>query len=386
LSPFINSVRGTFNTGRFGGGANWPATTATAGSQLFVGTGGTGGSSNNTTTWTAPAGVWRVSVVAIGGGSGGSYQWSGGGGAGGGLAWANDIMVTPGVTYTVQAGRGGPRGVNVTGSGLRGGDSFFIDRNTICGFGGGATTETVSSESAYYRGYGGKTTGTATGDINGGTSLIGRSDSAAGGGYWVNEKKLCNRVTGVNDPLTGPIPNQTTWGGGRGGWGAYDGGWTTSGGGAGGYAGRGGNRYSPDGTFNGSGGAGGRSGNQYSSTYGGVGGAGGVGVMGQGNGMGGGSGGGTQGYSPWSGWAGIDSNGGAAGESASYAPSSYGDVGENPWTSTPWPNGQNNIHGGAYGGGAGGSGTSSGGGNGGAGAVKIMWSPSGPNAQTYSNT
>lgn len=382
MSPFLNSVRGTFNTGRFGGGANWPVTTAAAGEQTFVGTGNTSGSSTNTTTWTAPAGVWRVSVVAVGGGSGGSFQWSGGGGSGGGLAWANDVMVTPGVTYTVQAGRGGPRNANVTNSNMRGGDSFFIDRNTICGFGGGSTTETVSSESLYYKGFGGRNNGTSTLD-NSGTSLIGRSDSAAGGGYWVNEKKLCNRVTGANDPLTGPVPNLTTWGGGRGGWGAYNGDWTISGGGAGGYSGRGGNRYSPDGTFNGSGGAGGRSGSQYSSTYGGVGGAGGVGVQGQGPSASG-STNADRSYSPWSGWAGIDT-GGAAGESASYAPQSYGDVGENPWTSTPWPNGQNAIHGANYGGGAGGSGTSSGGGNGGAGAVKIMWGPSGRNAQTYQN-
>jgi len=389
LSPFINSVRGTFNTGRFGGGGSWPATTAAAGYQDYTGSGTT----TQTYTWTAPAGVWRVSVVAVGGGGGGSYQWSGGGGAGGGLAWANDIKVTPGVAYTVQAGGGGPRIRNTYDNGARGGDSFFRSRLVVCGFGAGSTYYNATAQTSY-KGYGGRLNGVSD-RSDSYTSLFSQgANDAVGGGYWVGEGYLCNRTTGAHDPtnLAAPTPNQTSWGGGQGGWGAYEGSWTISGAGAGGYTGAGGQRYGADGTRDGFGGAGGRSGTHYSSTYGGVGGGGGVGIQGQGPGVASGGNssfagsGGYYGYTPWTGWtSNKDGYGGIGGESASYAPESYGYTGENQWTSTPWPGGQNNIKGADYGGGAGGSGTSSGGGNGGTGAIRITWSPSGRNAQTYPN-
>lgn len=57
-------------------------------------------------TWYAPALVCSVSAVAIGGG-GSSAAYASGGGAGGGLAWKNNIPVTPGVGYTVFVGCGG---------------------------------------------------------------------------------------------------------------------------------------------------------------------------------------------------------------------------------------------------------------------------------------
>src|SRR3989344_5230709 len=63
--------------------------------------------SPGTYSWTAPAGVTSVSVVAVGGGGGGGYQWSYHGGAGGGLGWKNNIAVTPGQSYTVVVGNGG---------------------------------------------------------------------------------------------------------------------------------------------------------------------------------------------------------------------------------------------------------------------------------------
>lgn len=60
-----------------------------------------------TFTWTAPAGVKKVHVMAIGGGGGGRYTWAVCGGHGGGMVWANNIPVTPGNSYTIQVGRGG---------------------------------------------------------------------------------------------------------------------------------------------------------------------------------------------------------------------------------------------------------------------------------------
>jgi hypothetical protein len=74
------------------------------------GGGGPFGQSQYTTpgtyTWVAPAGVCSVSAVAIGGG-GSSTGYGSGTGAGGGLAWKNNIPVTPGQSYTVFVGSGG---------------------------------------------------------------------------------------------------------------------------------------------------------------------------------------------------------------------------------------------------------------------------------------
>ena len=171
---------------------------------------------------------------------------------------------------------------------------------------------------------------------------------------------------------------------GGGGWGAYQGGWTTAGAGAGGYNGKGGQYNSlPDGQYQGFGGAGGSGGTQYSSTYGGVGGGGGVGINGQGTGVGTGNDGGHFGYNPWYGWGG--NYGGIGGESTTDAPNSYGCNGENQWSNN-WPCGGNNIYGAAYGGGGGGSGTSQGGGRGGDGGLRITWNTSGKSIRTRGNT
>ncbi len=205
-----------------------------------------------THSWTAPAGVTSVSVVAVGSGGTGGYQWSSGGGGGGGLGYKNNISVTPGQSYTVEVGDSGPTLVsNATSSTAMGNNSYFISDTTVCGFGAG----------------------------RGGTDSTGSGKGGYGGGY-------------------------TGDGGGRGGNGGYDGSWTRAGGGAGGYSGRGG-----DGAVNsstgdaGQGGAGG-AGGWYSSTWGTPGG-GGVGLLGEGtsgantngNGVGGkgGSGGGDGG-------------------------------------------------------------------------------------------
>lgn len=77
------------------------------GQATFVGSYGQASGTGCTSTWVAPAGVTRVSVLAIGGGGGGCYAWANCGGAGGALMWANDIPVVPGQSYTVRAGNGG---------------------------------------------------------------------------------------------------------------------------------------------------------------------------------------------------------------------------------------------------------------------------------------
>jgi len=64
--------------------------------------------------FTVPTGITSISAVVIGGGAGGMYaplNGSGSSGAGGGLAYANNIPVTPGETLSVTVGSGGIAGI-----------------------------------------------------------------------------------------------------------------------------------------------------------------------------------------------------------------------------------------------------------------------------------
>lgn len=136
-----------------------------------------------TYSWTAPAGITSVSVIAVGGGgAGGAAFWSGGGGGGGGLGWKNNIPVTPGQSYTVVVGAGG---VAVTaaagGQGTAGGNSFFINTSTVAGLGGAAGAGSSSNDNLVYAG---GTGGTYVGDGggNGGNGGSSSGDTAGGGG------------------------------------------------------------------------------------------------------------------------------------------------------------------------------------------------------------
>jgi hypothetical protein len=85
--------------------------------------------------WTCPENVFSVCAVAVGAGGGPAANASGASGAGGGgLGWANDIPVVPGQQYTVEVGAGGTR--VTTGTAPAGGDSYFIDIETVAGLGG----------------------------------------------------------------------------------------------------------------------------------------------------------------------------------------------------------------------------------------------------------
>ena len=129
--------------------------------------------------WTAPAGITKVSVVAVGGGGGGqsSAQASNGvsscGGAGGGLGWKNNIPVTPGQVYTVVVGAGGDGQSSGSGSGKNGSTSYFIDQGTVEGGGGNSATSSSSSNGGGFTGDGGG---------NGGKGNIGAGYAGGGGG------------------------------------------------------------------------------------------------------------------------------------------------------------------------------------------------------------
>ena len=75
--------------------------------------------------WTCPTGVWRIHVVCVGAGGGGSASndstlEGGSGGQGGTLAWRNEISVIPGRVYNLEVGM--TFGISVIG-----GDSCFYD-------------------------------------------------------------------------------------------------------------------------------------------------------------------------------------------------------------------------------------------------------------------
>lgn len=135
-----------------------------------------------TTSWTAPQGVTSVSVVAIGAGGASGSGSGGGGGAGGGLAWKNNITVTPGQAYDVSVGAGGVGLFNASSTpGASGGNSWFINLQTL-GAHGGQTHPTASN--AHDGGQGGnfEFTGTGGGGKGGDGGTGGASNAGGGGG------------------------------------------------------------------------------------------------------------------------------------------------------------------------------------------------------------
>ena len=194
-----------------------------------------------TYTWTVPAGVTSICVICVGGGGAGETQHDGASGGGGGLAYKNDITVTPGENVTVRVGAGGfatSNGVTDAPDGL---DSYIEVGGTQYAVAGG-----------------------------------GRGADGNMGNEWLDNSQS--------------FPNTNSDGGGHGGCGVHHSGCRQSGGGAGGYAGGGQNtsgyaagNYSVSNTNaagQGGGGGGGYSQNGSSNYY--SAGGGGTGIYGQG--------------------------------------------------------------------------------------------------------
>ena len=125
-------------------------------------------------TWTCPSYVTSVCVLCIGGGGGGDNGLGSYAGGGGGLAWKNNIPVTPGQSYQIVVGHGGQGGYSgySASDGQDGGDSYFMNTSTIVGRGGGGGG-TSNGAGGGYTGDGGGTGG------NGGN---GSQGNGAGGG------------------------------------------------------------------------------------------------------------------------------------------------------------------------------------------------------------
>ena len=128
-----------------------------------------------TYTFTVPALVTSISVACIGGGQGG---WSVDGGDGGTLAYSNAILVSPGSTYTVTVGAGGP---SRFASGSRDGEDSSFGALVIAP--GGGSLSTAVGQVSYAGGNGGIGTGAGGGGAGGysGTGGNGGANLAAGG-------------------------------------------------------------------------------------------------------------------------------------------------------------------------------------------------------------
>lgn len=211
-------------------GAAASPSTAPAGQQSYTTAG--------TFSWVAPAGVTSVSVVCIGGGGGAvasvnanEFQW----GAGGALAYANNITVAPGNSYTVIVGAVGAPSYS---GNTNGGDSSF--NSTSCKAGGGATGSAIGIAAAggvviYGTGGAGGASGTVTagsfsraggggaggysgaggnGGNAGASGTSGAGGGAGGGGGYTQGSGLTNAASGGGTGIFGEASSGT--GGGPG--------------------------------------------------------------------------------------------------------------------------------------------------------------------------
>jgi hypothetical protein len=208
---------GNLPGGAYGGGGGYTHTGGNGALKIKWGNGGTtivsGQEPPYTTpgsyTWVAPAGVTSVCAVVVGGGgnmgsAGGSATCgpmtkSGGGagaygGGGGSLAWANDMPVTPGASYTVVVGAAGGNssflpGVSASQSGGGVGGTGGGSGNGTGGGAGGYTGDGGTLLGSNY-GTGGAGTGGGAGSggaapnsagAGGGVGLLGQTTNGAGG-------------------------------------------------------------------------------------------------------------------------------------------------------------------------------------------------------------
>jgi hypothetical protein len=181
---------------------------------------------SGTYSWTAPAGVTEVNVVAVGGGASGQTRGDSGsnnegaGGGGGGLGWKNNIPVIPGQSYTVVVGQGG-----IVQPSQSGGDSYFISPTLVKGGGGQAVTDPAGTGGNAIGGLGGNFVGEGGGNGgNGGDGVQQANGSAGGGGaggYSGNGGNGARQSAGQYD---GALATDGQGGGGGGGNGQFGGG------------------------------------------------------------------------------------------------------------------------------------------------------------------
>jgi hypothetical protein len=186
----------------------------------------------NSGTFTVPAGVTQIRVVAVGGGGGGGGSGANGGGGGGagGRVAAGLFAVSPGASLTVTVGGGGARGV-AGAVGSAGGDSGVTGYLTAVGGGGGGSGATAGGGVGGTGGSGGGGGGSGSANAYGGRGGVGggagQAGSAAGGagGTWGSFLGLvsgANWNVGGGGYATSARSNLNNGGGGGGGLGLTD--------------------------------------------------------------------------------------------------------------------------------------------------------------------
>ena len=151
---------------------------------------------NSSGTWTAPAGIYLITVECWGGGGGGGGSTrrqanGGGGGGGGGYAKSTNISVTPGQSYQVTIGAGGTGGGQGANGGNGGSSSF--NNNTVVasgGSGGGVGNATPGTAGA------GGTNSTGDTTYNGGNGAAGTNPTGGGGGEGSGSTSNGNNANG----------------------------------------------------------------------------------------------------------------------------------------------------------------------------------------------
>lgn len=121
------------------------------------------------TTWTAPADAYYVTVEVWGAGGGGGPATTGVGGGGGGAYSSSILRLTPGNNYTVTVGTGGTPG-------NAGGDTIFVGPTSVVAKGGSAGTNTTGGAGGLASG------GTGTTKFSGGTGGNKSTGNGRGGG------------------------------------------------------------------------------------------------------------------------------------------------------------------------------------------------------------
>jgi hypothetical protein len=204
----------TLTTGTFSASAT-TATLPSSNTTAFTYSSGWGSATYSipgTYSWVAPAGVTRVSVVAIGGGGKGSFvcsptSYTSGGGGGGGLGYKNNIAVNPGCSYTVVVGRGG---AGANGCCLSQ-DSYFINTSTVKG-GAGSCGNRTNSRAAP----GGTYTGDGGGNGGAGGQASGNYASGGGGAGGYSGTGGAGGKAGLTGPYCGAAGSGGAAGGGGG--------------------------------------------------------------------------------------------------------------------------------------------------------------------------
>ncbi|MDQ3094217.1 MAG: hypothetical protein M3Q70_03525 [bacterium] len=121
------------------------------------------------TTWTAPAEAYYVTVESWGAGGGGWSATSGVGGGGGGAYSVSTLRLIPGNNYTVTVGTGGTPG-------NPGGDTTFVGPTSVIAKGGSTGTLTTGGSGGL------AATGTGTTKFSGGTGGSKSTGNGRGGG------------------------------------------------------------------------------------------------------------------------------------------------------------------------------------------------------------